>query len=86
MQYIKEGKEMTNIQFNSLDEAIQCYGRKNLIAINNLHQIIFYTQHGCQPKFIFENEQKAGQITCWFLRDETTWIYERWLKDHPKQK
>lgn len=76
---------MTNIQFNSLDEAIQCYGRKNLIAINNLHQIIFYTQHGCQPKFIFENELKPGQITAWFLKAESDWIWQKWQESHPKR-
>ena len=77
---------MTNIQFNSLEEALECYGQNNLIPISNLHQIIFYTQHGCQPKFVFESDRKPGQIVCYFLRAESEWIYKRWLEEHPKKK
>jgi len=76
---------MTNIHFESLEEAIACYGRQNLIAVTNLQQLIFYTKHGCQPKFIFENENKPGKITCWFLKSESEWVYNKWLSDHPKQ-
>lgn len=54
---------MKNIKFDSLSEAIECYGRKNLVAIDCIKQIIFYTSHGCQPKFIFENEIKHGKIS-----------------------
>lgn len=75
---------MTNINFSSLDEAIECYGRENLIAIDTLSQIIFYTSHGCQPKFVFENETKPGKITCWFLKNETHFIYKKWLENKPK--
>ena len=77
---------MTNIKFASLDEAIDCYGKNNLIAVSNLQQLIFYTKHGCQPKFVFENEIKPGRITAWFLRNETEWVYQHWLKEHPKRK
>lgn len=76
---------MTNIKFDSLEEAIECYGRHNLIPITNLQQLIFYTKHGCQPKFIFENESKPGRITCWFMRNETEYVYKKWLAEHPKQ-
>lgn len=69
---------MKVIDFKSLEEAIECYGRENLVAIDNLSQIIFYTKNGCQPKFVFENETKPGKITAWFLKNETNFVYKRW--------
>ena len=42
---------MKRINFKTLDECIECYGRGNLVAIDTLSQTIFYTRHGCQPKF-----------------------------------
>lgn len=77
---------MKNIKFKTLNEAIECYGRENLIAIDTLKQIIFYTQHGCQPKFIFENEVKPGKISAWFLKDETSYVFKKWLDSYPKQE
>jgi hypothetical protein len=76
---------MKSISFESLEEAIACYGRENLIPIDNLKQIIFYTSHGCQPKFVFENEIKPGKITAWFLKDETSFIYKKWCEASPKK-
>lgn len=76
---------MFNIQFESLDEAFDCYGKDNLIPISNLQQMIFYAKHGCQPKFIFENELKPGRITCWYFKNESEFVYNKWLKEHPKQ-
>lgn len=73
---------MKIINFNSLDEAIECYGRDNLIPIDCLKQMIFYTQHGCQPRFIWEHEEKAGKITAWFLKSETSYIYKKWNDSH----
>ena len=69
---------MRIIQFNTLEEAIECYGRGNLVAIDNIRQIIFYTQQGCQPKFIFEHELKPGKLTAWFLKGETKYVYKKW--------
>lgn len=65
--------------FSSLEEAITCYGRENLIAIDNIKQMIFYTSHGCQPRFIYENEMKPGKITAWFLKNETNFVYQKWM-------
>ena len=76
---------MNKLNFKSLDEAIECYGRENLIAIDCLQQIIFYTSYGCQPKFIFENETKPGKISAWFTKDETSWVYKKWLNNKPNQ-
>lgn len=69
---------MKNMSFKTLEECIECYGRENLIAIDNLSQIIFYTKNGCQPRFIYENETKQGKITCWFLKNETLYVYKLW--------
>lgn len=70
---------MKIIQFESLEEAIECYGRENLVPIDNLKQIIFYTRYGCQPKFVWENEYKDGRLTAWFLKSETTYLYKKWM-------
>ena len=72
---------MKNIKFDSLNEAIECYGRENLIAIDNIKQIIFYTRYGCQPKFVFENEIKPGKISAWFLKNETLFVYKKWMEN-----
>lgn len=76
---------MTTIQFESLEEAVECYGRGNLIAIDNIKQIIFYTANGCQPKFVWENENQPGKLTCWFLKNETNYVYQKWMANRPKQ-
>ena len=76
-------KIMKNIKFDSLNEAIECYGRANLVAIDNIKQILFYTHHGCQPKFVFENETKPGKIAAWFLKNETNYIYKKWMDNAP---
>lgn len=76
---------MKNIKFKSLEEVIECYGRDNIIAIDCIKQVIFYTKYGCQPKFICENEVKQGKITCWFLKSETTYVYQRWLENRPSK-
>lgn len=75
---------MRIIQFDSLEECIECYGRENLVAIDNLSQIIFYTKNGCQPKFVFENETKPGKLSAWFLKDETNFVYKKWRSNAPK--
>jgi hypothetical protein len=76
---------MNKIQFSSLEEVFECYGRGNLIPIDNLEQIIFYTSHGCQPKFIYENEVKTGKLSFWFLKNETYFVYKKWLDKKTKE-
>lgn len=76
---------MKNINFESLDEVVECYGRENIIAIDYIKQIIYYTSHGCQPKYICENEVKPGKLTCWFLKSETNWVYKKWLDTKPSK-
>lgn len=74
---------MKKIKFASLEECVECYGRGNLVAIDNLLQIIYYTKCGCQPKFIYENETKPGKITAWFLKNETNFVYKKWMANKP---
>lgn len=76
---------MKNIDFATLDEVIDCYGRENLVAIDNIKQLIFYTAHGCQPKFLYENELKPGKIAAWFLKSETNFVYRKWMNSRPEQ-
>lgn len=71
---------MKTIPFRSLEEVFECYGRENLVAIDYLPQIIFYTAHGCQPRYICENELKPGRLTAWFLKSESNWAYKQWMK------
>ena len=73
----------TGINFKSLEEAITCYGRENLIPIDNLKQAIFYVQNGCQPRFIWEKEGQEGRVTFWFLKTETSYIYRQWMRTKP---
>lgn len=73
-------KEMPKIAvFENLEDVFECYGRENLIPIDNLHQVIFYTSHGYQPKFVYENEVKSGRITAWYHKGETKDIYKQWM-------
>lgn len=76
---------MKAIQFTTLDEVFDCYGRENLVAIDNIHQILAYTKHGCQPKFVYENEVKPGKLTCWYLKSETIFVYKKWLDSQPRK-
>ena len=74
---------MKLIQFSSLEEAIDCYGRENLVAIDSLKQAIFYVVHGCQPKFVWEKEGSPGKIAFWFLKSESNFIYKKWMENRP---
>lgn len=74
---------MKIIKFDTLEDVFECYGRENLVAIDNIKQIIFYTQYGCQPKYVGENEVKQGKISCWFLKKETNFVYKQWLDRKP---
>ena len=76
---------MKKMQFSSLEQCFECYGRENLVAIENLPQILRYVKLGCQPKFVYENENKPGRITCWFLKSETAFAYKLWQESNPKK-
>lgn len=72
------------LDFETLESAIDCYGRENLIPIDNLKQAIFYVKQGCQPRFIWEKENSPGKITFWFLKSETMYVYSKWMESFPK--
>lgn len=78
---------MKNMQFRNLEDCIECYGRGNLVAIDNLKQVILYCQMGVQPKFVCENETKRGKMAFWYLKSESNYCYKRWLdQNKPKEK
>lgn len=76
---------MKQLQFKSLDECIEVYGRENLVAIDNLKQAILYCQMGVQPKFVYENETKPGKMTFWYLKSESLYVYKLWQNSNPKK-
>ena len=82
---MREVINLKQINFKTLDECIECYGRGNLVAIDTLSQTIFYTRHGCQPKFVCESENRAGRVTFWFLKPETSYVYKLWQDSNPKK-
>lgn len=73
--------KMSKISFESLDDVFSCYGRGNLVAIDYLPQILFYTRKGCQPVFVYESEVKPGKLSAWFLKAETSFVYKKWLNN-----
>ena len=77
-------EEMKTIDFESLEEAFECYGRENLVPIDFIKQQIFYAKHGCQPKFIWEKEGEPGKLTCWYLKSKTNFVYKKWIENRPK--
>lgn len=76
---------MKTIGFETLEEAVECYGRANLIPIDYLPQVIFYIKNGCQPKFVWEKELQAGRVTFWFIKAETTYVYKKWKESNNKK-
>lgn len=74
------------IEFKSLNEAFECYGRDNLIPIDLIKQQIFYAKNGCQPVFIWEKEGSDGKLTCWYLKSETMYVYHKWLANRPNKQ
>lgn len=77
---------MRTIVFDTLEEAINCYGRENLIPIDNIKQLLFYTKSGVQPRFVWEKETEQGKVVGWFLKSETTYVYKKWLANRPVKK
>lgn len=71
------------LKFNTLDEAINCYGRENLIPITSIKQICVFSRFGCQPKFVWEKEDGSGRLTCWYLKSETQFAKRKWDENRP---
>ncbi len=77
---------MSRLKLTTLQDVLECYGEENLVPIDFLKQIIFYTSKGIQPVFTCESEkpERKGQLVCWFLKSETQWIYQKWKENRPQ--
>lgn len=73
------------LKLETLQDVINCYGKDNLICLDLLKQIIFYTSKGVQPVYVCESEKETrkGQLVCWFLKSETQWVYKKWIENKP---
>ena len=82
-----EGETISRIKLETLQDAFDCYGKENLVPIDLLKQIIFYTSKGIQPVFTCESEkeERKGQLVCWFLKSETQWVYKKWKENRPTE-
>ena len=78
---------ISRIKLETLQDAFDCYGKENLVPIDLLKQIIFYTSKGVQPVFTCESEkeERKGQLVCWFLKSETHWVYKKWIENRPTE-
>lgn len=74
------------MKFNTLEEAIDCYGRDNLVPIDFIKQQLFFAKCGVQPKFIWEKEGQKGKLTAWYLKCETTYAFEKWNETKPNKQ
>lgn len=74
------------VKFKTLDDAVACYGKENLIPITNIKQICAYSRCGCQPKFVWEKEDGSGHLTCWYLKVETLYAQAKWAANRPQHK
>lgn len=80
-----EGDNISKLKLETLQDVFDCYGKDNLICLDLLKQIIFYTKLGIQPVFTCESEKESrkGQLVCWFLKSETQWVYQKWKENRP---
>lgn len=75
------------LKLKTLEDVYNCYGKENLICLDLLKQIFFYTSKGVQPVFVCESdkENRNGKLVCWFLKSETQWVYQEWKKNRPSE-
>ncbi len=83
-----EGETISRLKLETKQDVFDCYGENNLVPIDLIKQIIFYTSKGVQPVFTCESEKKGreGQLVCWFLKSETQWIYQKWKENRPTSR
>ena len=72
------------IKFKTLEEAESVYGKGSLVGISKIDQIIFYTRHGLQPELTLPSDKVDGHIVCWFHKNKTKLIYQRWNEERLK--
>lgn len=76
--------EWLAIKFKTLEEAESVYGKGSLVGISKIDQIIFYTRHGLQPELTLPSDKVDGHIVCWFHKNKTKLIYQRWNEERLK--
>ena len=74
------------IKFKTLEEAESVYGKGSLVGISKIDQIIFYTRHGLQPELTLPSDKVDGHIVCWFHKNKTKLIYQRWNEERLKNE
>ena len=76
---------MARFKLETKKDVMDCYGEENLVPIDLIKQIIFYTSRGVQPVFTCksEKEDKKGRLVCWFLKSETRWVYKNCKENRP---
>lgn len=81
----KKVQIISRLKLKTLQDVKDCYGEDNLIPIDFLPQLIFYTSKGVQPVYVCESEKedKKGKIAYWFLKSETQWVYKKWNENRP---
>lgn len=62
------------------------YGKDSLVCIARIDQIIFYTRHGLQPELTLPSDKEEGHIVCWFHKNKTKLIYQRWNEKLKKEQ
>lgn len=83
-----EGETISRLKLETKQDVLDCYGENNLVPIDLIKQIIFYTSKGVQPVFTCESEKEGreGQLVCWFLKSETQWVYQKWKENRPTSR
>lgn len=72
------------VRLDSVNEAIEHFGRENLIAITFTKQAIFYVKHGVQPVFIYPRTDNERQMVYWFKKSaETAALKKMWDATQP---
>lgn len=75
------------VRLDNVDEAINYFGRDNLIAVTFTKQAIFYVRHGVQPVFVFPRENDGKQMVYWFKKSkETAALKKMWDATQPPKK
>ena len=69
----------------TLDDAIECYGRDNIVPITYQKQAIFYVKLGCQPVLVWPKEGDDKVMSYWFLKSETYFAKKKWDATRPSK-
>jgi hypothetical protein len=78
---------MVEVRLDTVEEAINYFGRENLVAISFTKQAIFYVKHGCQPVFVYPREDDDHKMVYWFKKTaETASLKKLWDSTQPPQR